>query len=318
MPLSANLTDVAAFRDYVEDFHDQLITKAFYSPKTVGLSTTHEGVKGKKILTILDVLSELAVAWKADFVAKANAAAFIPRELEVVRYKIDLSFTPQDFEDTYLGMYRKKGQNPGEEMPFAGYVLDQLLSSHATSIDSSLWKAVKAGSITPGTTPMSQCFDGFLELIKDLITAGNAPVVTPGGAITQGNIVALVESMWDALNDAYKETQVGVFMSYQNYMKYNRGYREEFGKYVSDNKSGARVLDFGENAILYPMKGLSGSDRIIMTPVSNLHVGYDDFNDDTMFEFEKNKRQIDFWLDATIGCQFALKDEDILVTNDLV
>lgn len=317
MANSANLTDVAAYRDYVQDFGDQLISKAFYSPKTVGLATTHEGVKGKKTLTLLEISGELAVAWKSDFVKKDNVAVFKPRTLEVERNKIDLSFCPQDFEDTYLGMFRKKGQNPGEDMPFAGFTLDKILGKHAIDIDNALWKAVKAGSITPGTTPMSQTFDGYLEIIKDLITAGHAPVVTPGGAITLNNIVDLVESMWETLSDAYKETQVAVMMSWKNYQRYNQAYREQFGKFVSDNKQGAMTLDFGQNAVLYPMSGLSGSDRIIMTPIDNLHVGYDDFNADNMFEFEKNKRNIDFWLDFTIGCQIGLTDDDVLVVNDL-
>lgn len=318
MPLSADLTAVAAYKDYVEDFAPELISKAFFSPKTVQMVTTHEGVKGKKTLTILDVAAELAVAWKSDFSAKANAAVFTPRTLSVARNKIDLSFTPQDFEDTYLGFVRKKGQNPGQDLPFAGYVLDKLLTSHANSIDRALWSAVEAGSITPGTTAMSATFDGYLQLIKDLVTGGLATVATPGGAITNLNIIDLVESMWDALGDAYKETQVAVFMSWSNFMMYQRAYRETFGKYVSTNESSRMTLDFGQNAVLHAMPGLSGSDRIIMTPVDNLHVGYDDFNDDKMFQFEQNKRQIDFWLDFNIGAQIGFSDDDVLVVNDLV
>lgn len=317
MATSANLTDVAAYRDYVQDFGDQLISKAFYSPKTIDMATTHEGVKGKKTLTLLDIVGELAVAWKSDFEKKDNVAKFSPRHLEVEACKIDLSFCPQDFEDTYLGMFRKKGQNPGEDMPFQGFVLDKIMGKHAIDIDNALWKAVRAGSVTPGVTPMSQTFNGFKKIIADLITAGHAVIPTPGGAVTLTNIIDLVETMWESLSDAYKEMPVAVFMSWKNYQRYNQAYRDQFGKYVSDNKSGAVTLDFGQNAQLIPMPGLAGSDRIIMTPAYNLHVGYDDMTGDNMFEFEKNKRNIDFWLDFKIGCQIGLTDDDVLVVNDL-
>lgn len=316
MPLSADLSAVAAYQAYVEDFAPELISKAFFSPKTVQMVTTHEGVKGKKTLTLLDVATELAVAWKSDFSAKSNAAIFTPRTLEVARCKVDLSFTPQDFEDTYLGFARKKGQNPGQDLPFAGFILDKLLSSHANSIDRALWNGVEAGSITPGTTAMSSTFDGYLQLIKDLVTGGLSTVATPGGSITSTNVIDLVESMWDALADAYKETQVAVFMSWSNFMLYQRAYREQFGKYVGSQNASYMTLDFGQNAVLHAMPGMAGSNRIIMTPVDNLHVGYDDFNDDTMFEFEQNKRQIDFWMDFTIGAQIGFTDADVLVVND--
>ncbi len=316
MPLSADLTSVAALQAYVREFSPELLAKAFYSPKTIQMVTTHEGVKGKKVLTLLDVVAELAVAWKSNFEAKADAAIFSPRTIEVSRNKIDLSFTPQDFEDTYLGMFRKKGQNPGEDMPFWGFVLDKLLMAHARSVDKALWNAVKAGSITAGTTPMSQTFDGYLELVKDLVTAGHATVATPGGVITQGNIIDLVESMWDTVSDDYSELPIGVFMSRANFMKYQRAYRD-ISKYVVNEKANRMTLDFGDNVTLHSMPGLNGSDRIIMTPVDNLHVAYDDFNDDTAFEIEKNKRQIDLWLDFAIGAQIGFTDDDILVVNDL-
>lgn len=317
MPLSADLTSVAAFQGYVQEFAPELIAKAFYSPRTVQMATTHEGVKGKKVLTLLDIAAELAVAWSSSFSAKSNAAIFTPRVIEVAANKIDLSFVPQDFESTYMGMFRKKGQNPGEDMPFAGMVLDKLLAAHAKSVDKALWAAVEAGSITPGTTPMSQTFDGILQIIKDLVTAGNATVATPGGAVTQTIIIDLIESMWDAMSEDYRDLPLGVFMSHANFMKYQRAYRDEHSHFVADKQSSRMTLDFGENVTLHAMPGLTGSDRIIMTPVENIHVAYDDFADDKTFEFEKNKRQIDFWLDFKIGVQIGLSDDDIIVVNDL-
>jgi len=318
--MSITLTDVASYQAYVQDFHDQLIIRAFYSPKTLQYATPHEGVKGKKTLTRLKVATGKAVAWKSDFVAASGAASMHPRTLEVTAIKRDLSFTPQDFEATYLGKFRQKGQNPGENLPFEGDILQTILNGHAEELEASFWQAVKAGSITPGTTPMAQCFDGFLEIIKDAITATTIdPVPTPGGSITTTNIVELLETMWMELGPAYKDMQVLTFMSWANFQKYQQGYREAYGVNSNWNTQDARVrLDFSQNAILIPMPGMGTSDRIVMTPAGNLHVGYDDFNDANMFEFEKNKRQMDFWMDFKVGVQIAQLDEDALIVNDLV
>lgn len=319
MALSANLTDVASYLAYVQDYHDELITRAFYSPETMQYSTPHEGVKGKKTLTRLKAATGKAVAWKSDFVAATDAVSFHPRHLEVAAVKRDLSFTPQEFESTYLGRYRMKGQNPGADLPFEGAILQAILDGHAEEMDAAFWQAVKAGSVTPGTTPMDQCFDGFLQIIADEITATNlSPVVTSGGGITTTNVIELLEEMWLALGAAYKKREVFVFLSWANFQKYQQGYREAYGVNSNWNTQDARVrLDFSQNAILVPMPGMGTSNRVVMTPRGNLHVGYDDFADTNMFEFEKSKRQMDFWMDFKVGVQIAQIDEDCLIVNDL-
>ncbi len=318
MPLSANLTAAAAYRDYVQDFGDQLIERAFYTPKTVAGATVHEGIKGRLTLTRLKALANAARAWKSTFDPVNDAVAFEPRHLDVYPIKRDLSFVPQDFEATYLGYIRKQGQNPGADLPFEGYILNHIMNVHAEELDAALWSGARAGTVTPGTTPMNQVFDGYLELIKDAITATTiAPVVTPTGAITTGNIVGLLETMWNSLGNGYKESEVYIFMSWTNFQKYQQGYRESFGKYVSTNQDARTVLDFSANAILMPMPGMGASNRIVMTPMDNLHIGFDAMNDQ-MFNFEQNKRAIDFWMDFKIGAQIAQLDEGALVVNDLL
>lgn len=321
MAQSATLTDVASYQAYVQDFHDVLIARAFYSPETVQLSTAHEGVKGKKTLTRIKFVSGKAVAWKGDFVAATGAVTMHPRTIEVEAIKRDLSFIPQEFEDTYLGEFRKKGQAPGEDLPFEGQILNTILSGHAEELEEAFWQAVKAGSITPGTTPMAQCFDGFLQVIIDEITGGGIPgsavVPVSGGSLTMTNMVETVENMWIALGAAYKKMPVDVYLSWNNFTLFNQAYRELYGFNFGSTQDARRKLDFSMNASLIPLPGMGTSDRIVMTPRGNLHVAYDALSDASMFEFEKNKRQMDFWMDFKVGCQIAQIDEGGLIVNDL-
>lgn len=319
MSLSANISAVQAYRDYVQDFSQDLIRQAFYTPKTTMYATVQEGIKGRKTLTRLKVAKGKAVAWSAAFSAASDAITLEPRHLDVAPVKRDLSFIPQEFEASYMGFMRQRGQNPGSDLPFEAYILQDILSGHAEELEAAFWAAQKAVTVVPGTTPMAQTFDGFLEIIADAITATQIPsgaiIATPGGAITTSNIVALVETMWNALGAAYKETPVDIFMSWANFQKYNQGYRAEFGKYVSDNKSAAVTLDFSQNARLIPMPGIGSSNRIVMTPGKNLHVGFD-LQADQIFNMEQNKRVIDYWMDFKVGVQIAQTDEG-LVVNDL-
>lgn len=321
MALSANLTDVAAYLDYVQDYRDDLVIRAFYSPKTAGIATVREGLKGIETLTRLKVATGKAVSWSSTFSAASNAVSFHPRSLEVVPIKRDLSFTPQEFEATYLGSQRQKGQNAGQDLPFQGFIMNAILSGHAEELDSAFWQGVKAGTVTPGTTAMAACFDGFLEIIKDEITGGGIPgsaiVATPGGTITSSNIVALLESMWLQLGAGYKEMPVDVYMSWANYQLYQQGYRANYGFNFGNTANGRTTLDFSQNAVLIPMPGMGASDRIVMTPRGNLNIGYDSTNDDKMFQFEQSKRQMDFWMDFKTGVQIAQIDEAGLIVNDL-
>jgi hypothetical protein len=321
MSLSANITAAESYRAYVQDFAQDLITRAFYTPKTAQFADVRENIKGRLTMTRLKTAANKAVAWSKDFAAATDAITFSPRHLDVVAIKRDLSFVPQEFEASYLGFMRRAGQNPGEDLPFEGFVLQALLATHAEELESAFWAGVKAGSVTPGTTPMNETFDGFLELIKDAITATDLPgaqvIATPGGSITTANVVGLLETMWNALGAGYKEGPVDIFMSWANFQKYQQGYRTDFGKYVSTNKDATVTLDFSQNARLIPMPGMGASNRIVMTPGRNLVIGYDQISDQ-MFEFEKNKRVMDFWLDFKVGVQIAQLDEGAIIVNDLV
>lgn len=314
MPLSATLTSAEGFQDYCLEFAPDLISNAFFGFKTADFATLHEGVKGKLVITEL-ILDTLARKWVSTFDPKTGAADFNPRELNVVANKVDLSFTPQDFESNYLGQFRKKGQNPGMDLPFEGFIMNKMMEKLAQEIEVAVWQGAVPGSPT-ASDELKLTFDGFLELVKDLATGGHAEIAVGGGAYSTSNIVAELESMFDELNPALQDGEVNYFLSYKNYKLYNQAYRNDFSKYTDQTQNGRTKLDFG-NAYLIPVPGMGTSDRVILTPASNLHIGFDDFNETKMFHFEQRKRQMDFWLDFKIGVQIGITDEDYLVINDL-
>ena len=315
MAVSTKFTDAAAYQAYVEDFYDSLLSRAFHGNPTSLLAMPHEGVKGKLVLTQL-ILGQMAQRWSKDFTPIADTVDFKPRTLDVYKAKVDLSFCPQDFESTYLGSQRRPGQNPGSDLPFEGYILEAVMRKHAEELEMAQWGAVY-DSTPDASDPLIELFNGYKKIIADEITATNlTPVAVSGGAWTLANVIPTLETMWDGLHDALKVSEVNVYCSYAIYKLYNQAYRADYGKYTDNVQGGRTKLDFA-NAYLTPVPGLTGSNRVIMTPAWNLHYGYDLASDKDSFQFEQNKRVMDFWLDYTIGVQIGIVRNDHIRVNDL-
>lgn len=321
MAISATITAAAAYRAFVQDFSPELIQRAFYAAQTPQHARVLENIKGRLTLTRLVTGANKAVAYSSSFSGAADAVTLSPRHLDVVGVKRDLTFVPQDFEASYLGMMRQAGQNAGKDLPFEAFIIQSILDIHAEEMDAAYWGAVQAASVTPGTTPLNETYDGFLEIIKDAITATTLPagqvVVTPGGVVTIANVVALIETMWNGLSAGQKNGAVNVYMSWANFQKYQQGYRADFGKFVSNNKDQTVTLDFSQNARLIPMPGMGTSNRIVMTSADNLVIGYDQISDE-MFQVEADHRAIDFFMDFKVGVQIAMLNEAQIIVNDLL
>lgn len=316
---SQQLTTATAFQGYTRDYAAELISKAFFGFKTAMIPgiNIQEGIKGQRILTET-VIADLARKWSGTFDPVSNAVNYKPRTLSVVGAKVDLSFNPQDYEASYLGAVRKRGQNPGTDMPFEGFITEKLLAKLAEEIEIAVWRGAIPGSPT-ATDVLALCFDGFLELVKDLVTGGHAVVAVSGGAYTINNIITNLEAMFDELSPALQDSAVVACCSMANLKLYNQAYREHYGKNVVADKQAINrtMLDFG-NVTLVGLPGIGASDRIVMTPAENLVIGFDEFDDTTTFNIEQDKRNIDFWLDFKIGTQIAITDDNFLVVNDLV
>lgn len=314
MAVSTTFTSAEALQDYVWDNRLPLFTKAFYGFETEPHTTVFEGVKGKLPLTEMTV-GTLVKRHATAFNPTAGTIDFVPRVLETVLAKVDMAFAPQDFESSYLGVARRLGQAL-DDLPFEAYILDKVLGKVRQEIETGVWQAAVPGS-TAATDPITLLFDGYLEIIKDEITATNiTPVPVSGGALSTSNIIDHLEEMWDALGDAYKMGEVDIYLSWANYKLYNRAYREAYGKYADAAQNGRTKLDFGANAYLTPLPGLSGKDRIIMTPRGNLAYGLDSAQDYTM-DIVQDHREIHMMMDFRIGTQIQSIDSDLLIVNDL-
>lgn len=314
--VSHNQVDIAAYRDFVETFSDDLLTRGFLRGRTLELATFHPGIQGKEVLTQLR-LQQFGRRYSEDFAPVADTVKFTPLTLEVVPAKFEQRFVPQRFMKTYLGR-KLKNFNDADMIPFEGHVMSELMDLQAVEICESLWQAV---NVTPAldTHNLKQIHDGYLKRITTALAA-SSPVLTPtavsGGAWTKANIIDTLETMWMRLDESVKRKPVSVFMKPNLVMLYQQAYRDLYGKYTDNTQAGRVKLDFGTEAYLEAMPEMGATNRVVMTATSNLHYGYDGVVGDG-FNIEKNKRAIDYWYDFQLGCNFGYLEDGAVAVSDL-
>ena len=306
-----------SFQDYVRTYADDLFCEQFYGFKTAMLAQIFEGIKGEHVITQLEVADNLARRWAKSF-DPVNAAVFKPRVLKTVLNKVDFSIVPQQYEASYLGAWRKKGQDPAD-WPFEAYVLSKILAKLQQEFEVAAWQGVEESTPSAGDY-LRQTFDGYLEIIKDALTAGDINA-TATGAISGSNIITKLRDMWSDVLSVYKENGTDILMSYEMYDIYRIAYKDAYKidpAYIEIKESGYRGIQFelgNGNTRIIPINGMSGSNRIIITPLENFTIGIDS-PADTQFRVKEDLRELQFAMDFRMGAQILLQKDGILVVND--
>lgn len=307
-----------SFQDYVRTYAEQMFCELFYGFKTSGLAQMFEGIKGQHVITQLEIGDNLARRWNKTFEPLADAATHKPRVLSTVLNKVDFSVVPQEYEFSYLGAMRQKGQNPAD-WPFQAYVISKVLAKLQQEFEVAAWQGV-AEAVPSSGDYLRQTFDGYLEIIADAVTAGDVTEVSTG-AFVAGTIIAQMREMWEAVLPVYKENGTDIFMSYTLYDMYRIAYKDAYKidpAYAEITASGYRGLEYelgNGNTRIIPVNGLGSSGRVVITPRENLAIGIDSHSD-VMFNVEQDKRELHFWMDFRMGTQILMQKDGILVVND--
>lgn len=310
-------TEVIAYQAYVEKFKEDLFRQVFLKAKSIMLMTGHEGVKGRLVLTEL-IVNKLARRYGDEFRGFLNTK-MVPLILEVVTNTVEHSVIPKNYEKSYVGMLRKKGQN-SDDYPKQAYILAAIVSKLAGEIENALWQAEAAG-VPAADDYMDATFDGILKQVADAITATTlTPVAT--GTLTPANILESFEDMFAQVLPQYQELGTDIFCSYPVYNMWRKAYKllykvdAAYAKIEDSDYNGTTYTEGNNTTTIIPVAGMGSSQRVIMTPRENLHYGYDDENEWSNFDFEKNHRRLDFWTDFNIGVTIGMVRDGIWVVND--
>lgn len=315
---STNYTSAAGFRDYVEDISGEIFTKLFLAFTSAALFTKHEGVKGVKVWTEMQ-LNSLARRYNSAFQVTDNID-LKPVELRVHANKIEHKEIPQDLEGTYLGFLRSMNFNK-QDWPFERFSIMKLLEKFAGELEVAVWQGEAAAVPAIGDL-MRNTFDGFLKLFADAITATTlTPVAT--GITTEANIYDSLMTMWNQVSPELKKGGTDIFMSVPQFDNYLTNLENKFAgsdvNYVEVGNQGYTAAKFrrgGGNTLIHAIPGMGDSNRIIMIPRAQLHYGYDGESDFSNFNFQQLIRELFYWMDFKLGVQVTLAVDGVCVIND--
>jgi len=316
---SLDLTNAQALRDYVEDYNNVLIEQMFSGFDSAEYSTAHDGIKGKRYFTTMKV-GKLVKRWSKKFNPDSGTLGFSPRPLEVDKVKLELEIYPQDFETSYLGRYRQKGQ--GMDIPFEGQIMNSVMNKLGQEIEFGFWNA------KPSATPSESDFladttRGILYHLLEMIASADVTVVgTPGGAVTVDNLLDLLDTMYKAYGTAYKKGVKTFLCSPEIAQLYFAAQKKKYPYDPVTSQTNANGLIMYKlltgTSWLVPLPGMSGSSRIILADKDDLHYGMDSFLDINSFNVERYERYYKFWLDFDFGTQIIIPEPAAMVVNDLV
>lgn len=312
MSQSLTLTNVQAYQDHVKEVSGQLYREMFLKNKTSGLAQKHLGVKGEKVLTQL-ILTNLVRRWSGTFDPLANAADLKPRTITTKRVKVDLAIVPQELEESYLGEFLSRGQDP-HDFPFQAYFFEGVVAQVAAEIEKAQWQAVETGSPL-ATDTLLMMFDGLLHQIEDQITATDlSPYAS--GAWNSTNALTHLEAMYKLLDDRWKDGEIVAYMAPDVYQDVVVAARE-IHKYTNPDMRGEFRLDFG-NCKAVPVPGMVGKKRVIMTPRFNMNYALDAPMDQSLIRMEWEVRTMKLWMDFRIGMKWLYDDDasGAMIVND--
>lgn len=310
---SIQRTELAAFRAYVEQHRDTILDLTLRGAPSLRFMTPFAGVTGELVLEWDDIL-DIIKPWSCDFAPDNDVLKRYPVQIRSHMQKAELTFCPKKDFFTYKGHLVKTKMN-ATEYPYAQWAMDKAAQKIKTQMEfQQLFTGDQAG--TPSDA--SEMFNGLLTLIADDLAG--TPVLTPvtTGVLASATIVDQVEQMDDAIDEEYRTVDMRMYCAPEIFKMYRRKYRSLAGFHPNnpDTDTMDEILIDGSTTILSSCPGMVGSQRLILTPQSNVYYAFDGESDSEVWEFEQDHRNLDAWCDHWFGAGFLIFDPRILYVND--
>jgi len=314
MAESINRTDLAAFRAYVEDHRDDVLQLVLRGAPSIQHFTPYSGVVGELVLEWADV-NNIIKPWAASFDAAADLIDRKPIRIRSHFQKAEMQFTPKLDFFTYKGRLVQTKMD-AMDYPFAQFAMEEMANKIKSQQE---FQQIFTGDQVASPTDANGIYDGLLTVIADDQGLGS-PVLTPvtTGALVASTIIDQIEQMDDAIDEEYRTEEMKMFVAPEIFRMYRRAYRDASGYHPGNPDTDAMdeiTLD-GSMTTLVSAPGMTGSERIILTPGRNIYYAYDDPSDDSVFEMEQNHRNLDVWCDFWGGVGFLIFDPRIVYIND--
>ena len=299
--------DVSGLSAFTDENKMDLIKKAILTGRSLEFMTIQPDIKSSATINILD----------STLVGQAGSCGFnsdgttilSQRTLSVDAIKVNESICI----DTLEAYYTQKMMNPGsynESIPFEQLYSEDKAEKIADMLESIVWKGDKSGS---GNIALA---DGLLKVIdaEGSVVDGNVGAVTAATGITAGNVVEIIDGMVESVPaDIIDADDLILFVGYDVYRVYAKALRNaNLFHYTGAENQGQEFSQMvpGTNVKVVAVKGLNGTNRMVLSRVANLYIGTDLLNDAEQFSifYSKDNDEVRFVAKLKVGSQVAFPE----------
>ncbi|MBC6698067.1 hypothetical protein [Hymenobacter sp. BT190] len=303
----ASNPDVSKLIGYAGTFQKKLITQMMNGLQVVQDCTLRANIKVQENLTKMVVGGELK---QYDGVRdNKGTIAYEPRAIQVHLAQYDLDINTIEARKTWMSEVMKPGVNP-TDVPFEALTFQKVTEHVSSKInDDTAWGGVR----TAGVKTAAALADGFGTIIKKEILAGAIEPVITGSMLT--DTVAKMEAIYKSLPERQRKQQMTVYVAQNVYDAYCEDYSTRFNQSPIYDKFGQTVLRHSEGkAILKVASWMAGSQRVVITPKSNLIVGTDALSDLNRILTKEQLYHVECGIVFAVG--FQIEDLEPLAVND--
>jgi len=301
--------DVSSLTNYVDQSSTELLHRLYFEGTTQEYVSFQTGVKHKDALQLFDL-----TAYPQDDSCSNTASGsttFTQAEITVVGIKYFDSLCPIDLEAKWTQNLLRQGANAQQEsLTFEEDVAMGILSLVQENNETVIWQGNDAGS---NTDPITNKFDGFMQLIDDAgtATAGNTNSVSAISATASDNTnaVTIVNAMIDARPARLRRKQNQVlFCGTDTFDKWVTAQITQNNFHIDQTQwVNYSVQIPGKNVTLVGVHGLDGTNRMVLGQTSNFYIGVDGMNDHEVFDiwYSKDDDVIYYKVRFKLGVQIA-------------
>jgi len=303
--------NVSGLSVYTDENKMELIKKSLLEGRTMEFITVQPDIKSSATINIID----------STLVGQAGSCGFNPdgttaltqRAISVAPIKVNESICL----DTLEAYYTQKMMNPGsynESIPFEQIYAEEKAGKISAMIEDIIWK----GDTT--LTGNLSLADGLLKVIdaEGTVIDGNVGSET---AITAANVIDIVDGMVGVVpTDIINKDDLVLFLGYDTYRTYAKALRDAnlFAYTGAENQGGDFIqMVPGTNVKVVAVRGLNGTNRMLLSTSSNIYVGVDLLSDSEDFKifYSNDNDEVRFISKFKLGVQVAFPEFCVEYTN---
>jgi len=306
--------NVSALSNYTNEQSTELVVKSLFGSKTAAVLQAAGQVQvGVKSAEALNILSS-DVFFQADgcgYTASGNTT-FTQRVITVGAIKVEETLCPKTLEAKWMQTQIAPGSP--EAVPFEEQIGSEKASRIAKLLEVAMWQGDTA---TSNTNPNTNRFDGFNKIIDAASASTVAGNTSSATAITVANVEGLVDDIYNVIPaDIADAEDLVLFVGIDTFKKYSTALRNSNLFHYAADSEGMEIMIPATNIKMIGVGGLSGTNRMFLSRLSNLFVGTDLANEEEEYRFwySQDNDEVRFRATMKYGVQIAFPDQLVQFT----